>query len=125
MQIINVGGCHWCTISDVGCSDGVVNVYDDSMYSSVSNSTLKLIANLMLSRAEKLTVRIMDVWRQSNCSDCGVLAIAFAYNICSGNDRLALRHSHSGCSAAHLAEIPSCSWPAKIQCFTSVSPFKF
>ena len=41
VQIIIVGGCHWCTISNVGCDDGVVNVYD-SMYPSVSSATLKL-----------------------------------------------------------------------------------
>lgn len=28
----------------------------------------------------------MDVGKQCNGSDCGVLAIAFAYDICSGND---------------------------------------
>ena len=93
VQIINVGGCHWCTISNVGCSDGVVNVYD-SMYSSVSNSTLKLIASLVLSHTERLTVRVMDVGRQSNGSDCGILAIAFAYDICSGNDPCKVKYNH-------------------------------
>ena len=101
MQITHVGGCHWCTISSIGCSDGVVNVYD-SMYSSVSSSTLKLIASLMLSHAEKLTVRIMDVGRQSNGSDCGVLALAFAYDICS-NDPCKIKYNHRS-TRQHLAD---------------------
>lgn len=66
VQIINIGGCHWCTISNVRCSDGVVNIYD-GMYSSVSTSTQKLIANLVLSHTEKLTIRVMDIGRQSDC----------------------------------------------------------
>ena len=84
MQIVIVGGCHWCTASNIGCDDGVVNVYNN-MYSSVSSATLKLIASLVFSPAKQLVVRMMDVGRQSNGSDCGVLAIAFAYDICSGN----------------------------------------
>ena len=71
----------------------MISVFN-SMYSSVSSSTLKLIARLVFSHTEKLTVRIMDVGRQSNGSDCGVLAIAFAYNICSGNDPCKVKYDH-------------------------------
>ena len=85
MQIINIRNSHWVTISNVGCSEGVVNVYD-SLYHSVPKSTLKLIASLMFSCASKLVVTMMDVGKQCNGSDCRVLAIAFAYDICSGND---------------------------------------
>ena len=80
VQTIFVGGCHWCTVSNVGCDDGVVKVYD-SMYSSVSSGTVKLINSLVFSPAKQLVVRMMDVGRQSNGSDTGVLAIAFAYDI--------------------------------------------
>ena len=91
VQIIFVGGCHWCTISNIGCDDGVVNVYD-SMYSSASSGTVKLIASLVFSPAKQLVVKMMDVGRQSNVSDCGVLAIAFAYDICSGNDPCKIKY---------------------------------
>ena len=49
------------------------------------NGTVKLIASFVFCPAKQLVVRMMDVGKQSNGSDCGVLAIAFAYNICSGN----------------------------------------
>ena len=81
MQIINIRNIHWCAVSNVRCDEGVY----DSLYPSVSKSTLKLIASLVFSPASKLVVRMMDVGRQSNGSHCGVLALAFAY-ICSGND---------------------------------------
>ena len=102
MQIIFVGGCHWCTISNVGCDDGVVNVYD-SMYSSASSGTVKLIASLVFSPAKQLVVRMMDVGKQSNGSDCGVLAIAFAYDICSGNDPCKIKYNHRSIRQ-HLAD---------------------
>ena len=62
VQIIFVGGCHWCTISNVGCNDAVANVYDN-MYSSASSGTVKLIASLVFSPAKQLVVRMMDVGR--------------------------------------------------------------
>lgn len=72
-------------VSSVGCDDGVVNVYD-SMYYSVSSTTVNIIASLLFTSAIKLVIRIIEVGKQSNSSDCGVLSIAFAYDICSGND---------------------------------------
>ena len=63
----------------------MVNIYD-SLYPSVSKSTHKLIASLVFSPASKLVLRMMDVGKQCNGSDCSVLAIVFAYDICSGND---------------------------------------
>ena len=72
-----VGNSHWCTVSNVGCGDGVVNVYD-SRYSSVSSTTVNIIASLLFTSASKLVIRMMDVGLQSNGSACGVLAIAFA-----------------------------------------------
>ena len=43
---------------------------------------------------EQLVVIMMDVGRQSNSSDCGVLAIAFACDICSGNDPCKIEYDH-------------------------------
>ena len=45
----------------------------------------------------------MDVGRQSNGSDCGVLTLAFAYNICSGNDPCKIKYDHRS-MRQHLAE---------------------
>ena len=46
MHIVRVRDRHWCTVSNVGCNDGVVNVYD-SLYPSVSTETIILIATLV------------------------------------------------------------------------------
>ena len=43
-----------------------------------------------------LQVRIIDVWQQTNGSDCGVLAIALAlaFDICCGKDPCSVRFDH-------------------------------
>ena len=73
-----------------------------TVYCSVSSGTIKLMASLMFSPAEQLVVRMMDVGRQSNGSDCGVLAIASAY-ICSGNDPCKIKNDHRSIRQ-HLAD---------------------
>lgn len=93
VQILCVGNNHWCTVSNVGCDDGVVNVYD-SMYYSVSSTTMYVIASLLLTSAPKLVIRMMDVGEQTNGSDCGILSIAFAYEICSGNNPCKAKYNH-------------------------------
>ena len=109
VQIINVGNSHWCTVSNIGCDkDGVVNVYD-TLYPSVSNDTIRIIASLIYSDASKLVVQMMDIERQSNGSDCGVLAIAIAYDICSGNGPCSLKYDHRSIRQ-HLAKcLESCN----------------
>ena len=89
-------------------SEGEVKVYD-SMYPSVSTGTLRVIASLIFSSASQLVVKMMNVGRQSNGSDCGVLAIAFAYDICSGSDPCKVKFDHRAIRQ-HLANcLEKCS----------------
>ena len=74
----------------------------DSLYPSVSTATIRVIASLMFSTASQLVVRMMDVGRQSNGSDCGVLAIAFAYDVCRGSDPCKVTFDHKSIRQ-HLA----------------------
>ena len=92
VQIVNVRNNHWCVVSSVGC-EGVVNVYD-SLYSSVSKDTVSLVASMVHSSASSLVVRTMNVEKQKNGSDCGVLSIAYAFDICSGFDPCVVRYDH-------------------------------
>ena len=45
----------------------------------------------------------MDVGRQSNGSDCGVLATAFAYDVCSHSDPCRVKYDHK-LIRQHLAD---------------------
>ena len=85
VQIIHVRNNHWCVVSTVGCERGVINVYD-SLYGSMDSETEYFIASMVFYPVRKLTIQMMNVERQNNLSDCGVLAIAYAFDICSGCD---------------------------------------
>ena len=96
------------TVSNIGCGEGEVKVYD-SLYRTVSTHTLHIMASLVFSSASQLVVRMVDVERQSNGSDCGVLAIAFAYDICHGDDPCTVRFDHKSIRQ-HLANcLEKCS----------------
>ncbi len=102
VQILNVSNLHWCVVSNIGCSLGQVNVYD-TMYVNVQESTIPIIARLISCTLPTLTINMMDVGRQSNGSDCGVLAIAIAYDLCAGNDPLTVVYEHKS-TRQHLKE---------------------
>ena len=99
VQILHVHNSHWCVVSNIGCDDGVVH----SLYPSVSSATMCTIASLLFSPASELVVKVMGVQRQSNSSDCGVFAIAFALDICSGHDPCTTRYDQKSLRK-HLAK---------------------
>ena len=72
LQLVNVRHSHWILVSNVGCDEGVVHVYD-TMYSSISLSTVHTITRLVFCPTSKLTLKMVDVELQRNSSDCGVL----------------------------------------------------
>ena len=74
VQILNVGNSHWVVVSNIGCKDSVINLFD-SLYTSISAHTIRTIARLVLCSASHLTIRVMDVKTQQNYSDCGILSI--------------------------------------------------
>ncbi len=93
VQILHVGGNLWCTVANIDCEHGVVNVYD-SMYASVSKATVRVIASLLYCMTPNLRIRLMDVEPQKNGAHCGVLSIAYAYDICSGMDPCKVIYDH-------------------------------
>jgi hypothetical protein len=85
VQIVNVDRIHWCVVSNIGCPDGTVNVYD-TLCQSLRPSLKPVIASLAFTKSAQLTIQMMDVQKQGNGSDCGVLAIAIAYDLCAGHN---------------------------------------
>ena len=79
----------------------------------VSTSTIRIIASLIFSSASNLVIRMIDVVRQTNSSDCGILSIAFAYDLCSGIDLCQARYDHQ-LIRRHLLD---CLEDCKLSCF--------
>ena len=73
---------------------GVVRMYD-SLYKTLSKETVYLIASMVHILSSDLNIVMMDVEKQSNGSDCVVLAIAYVFDICRVVDPCTVRFDHS------------------------------
>ena len=100
VQILNVNRNHWIVISTVNCPQSTIDVYD-SMQLSLSPHLKKLVADLLQSPNQEITIRYRDVQWQSGGSDCGVFSVAFATSICNGIDPVTVTFSQSR-MRAHL-----------------------
>ena len=85
IQILNVERCHWITISNVGCEEGVVNVYD-SAYNTLSLATKKQICSLWQPVSSQVKFCLANIQRQPNSTDCGLFAIASATEVAYAKD---------------------------------------
>ena len=47
MQILYTGNYHWVCISSVGCSDGIVNLYDSLYHNVISKKVKEQAINLV------------------------------------------------------------------------------
>ena len=56
------------------------------MHLKLSSQTKQVIADLIMSQDEVITVTYAPVQWQSGGSDCGLFALAFATSICAGHD---------------------------------------
>ena len=66
------------------------------MYDSLGSKDLvHLIATMVYSKLPEMKIVMMDVEQQTNGSDCGVLSIAYAFDICSGLNPCVVRFDHS------------------------------
>lgn len=74
-------------VSNTGCEvPNEVKLYD-SLFTGVTLTTKQQIAALLhVEDAECIDVKIMPVEQQTNSTDCGVYAIAFATSLCHGVD---------------------------------------
>ena len=94
VQLLNVPNSHWIVVSNLGCDKDVVNVYD-TMYPSIPSSTSDTIACLVFCHSATLTIKMVDVDKQSNSSDCGVLSLAVAYDLLCAQAPCVTKYDHS------------------------------
>ena len=83
VQVLHTGGLHWVCVSNIGCtSANNIKLYD-SLYSGISPQVEEQIASLLfVDTADYINVFIPPVDQQTNGTDCGVFAIAFATALC-------------------------------------------
>lgn len=90
VQMLNVGGNHWITLSTIGCCDEEITVYD-SMYSGLGELSLptreiflKQVCCMLHSSTFRLSIQWADTQKQNGSSDCGLFSIAAATALCNG-----------------------------------------
>ena len=85
VQILNVGGNHWITVSNVGNPKDTITIYD-SLYDGVSCSCkakfTKQMAFMLMATSKHVTLQQADMQKQTGSSDCGLFAIAAATSLC-------------------------------------------
>lgn len=84
VQVLNVQGSHWITISNIMCSSGTVAVYDSEPNCSLHDQTERQIASIIMTEEESICVEIINVQTQIGGSDCGLFSLAFATSLCAG-----------------------------------------
>ena len=103
VQVFNVSGNHWITISTIGCEASTLNVYD-SMHGNLPTSAQRLVADLVQCREHAIKVQYIDVQWQSGGTDCGLFALAFATSLCGGQDPTAISYNQ-GQMRGHLLSV--------------------
>lgn len=88
VQIIHVGSWHWACLSNKFTSeDNEVELFDSLCATkSPDRSILSQASTILKSKAKKIKLKIVNVQQQSGSSDCGLFALAFAYDLCSDVD---------------------------------------
>lgn len=84
IQILNVSGNHWVTVSNIGCKDAEINFYD-SIYRkpSVPCECLQQITSIFNFSMPNIKLHFPDIKKQTGTDDCGLFAIAVAVALCS------------------------------------------
>ena len=104
IQVLHTGGIHWVCVSNIGCSrNNQVKLYD-SLYSGIAPFTREQIAALLFNQeSDGIEICVPPVDQQTNGTDCGVFAIAFATALCYNMDPTSLKFNRRAIRA-HLLD---------------------
>ena len=83
-QILHVDNNHWIVVSTNGCPPSTIRVYDSMLL--LAGDVKKLVAKLMRVDTDHIQIDLVDIRPQTNESDCGLYAIANAFELCAKRD---------------------------------------
>ena len=89
VQVMNLGGCHWVAVSNVGRDEDVIN-WMDSLHGLPTSTAKREVADILHSPLPVITVQCLNVQKQRGGSDCGLFALAFITAVCHGDDPTSL-----------------------------------
>ena len=80
LQILLVNENHWVATSTVNCPPEVDILFYDSIYSTVSEQTKILLAELVHTNKPEFSIGFANVSKQSGSKDCGLFSVAYIAN---------------------------------------------
>lgn len=86
IQIVNVKGQHWVTLSNIGCRAGTVRVFDSWKRSLHKDTKSAILATIDSDGSGQIKVDVSQFQRQRNESDCGLFAVAAMVALAHGSD---------------------------------------
>ena len=103
VQILNISGVHWITISTIGCSPGDINIFDSLPTIDLPKRAKEQIAAIVCTPKRKITLHFQAAQIQVGGNDCGVFSIAFATSLCIGINPSSMSY-HQDLLRKHLSD---------------------
>lgn len=83
VQVIHVNGNHWACLSNCFCDHNSIDLYDSAQEIPDRKGSIAQQASAIMKLAlPELTINVINVQLQEGSDDCGLFAIAMAYDIC-------------------------------------------
>ncbi|PFX19773.1 hypothetical protein AWC38_SpisGene15809 [Stylophora pistillata] len=76
IQILHTGSDHWVCVSSIGCTPGIVNLYDSLFHHAICQEIEEQTNDLL--GWNLISLNSVPVQQENNGSDCGVFCVAFA-----------------------------------------------
>ena len=89
VQILHVGGNHWVTVTNIGCQENRIKVFDSLRQKLSKKEKQKLcscLAVLLNTSLSNMVIEWPSMQRQRGESDCGLFAVAVATSLLNGED---------------------------------------
>lgn len=85
VQIIHISPGHWACLSNKFSSEGCVDLFDSLHTVPEEDGTiLSQVCCILRTSQQSITTNIANVGLQVGSDDCGLFAIAMAYDLCAG-----------------------------------------
>lgn len=81
---MSIPGCHWITVSNIGCCSEYVSICDSLLSIHVPGCTKEQISAMLFHKNELTCYIFQAVQLQHGTNDCGLFVLAFTTLLCAG-----------------------------------------